>query len=176
MTPDRADLLEAIDQLHPTPWGGTTFRFTTPDRDPLSGEGARRYGGRWNPPEAFPTLYLAEPREACIAEFYRRAEGQGRGAASLLPQLLHTIRVNDLEVLDLTREDHRDVVGVTVDDISSDDPTACQQIGAGAYFLGYQGVFAPSATSTGFVIAAFERSDNPPGQIELIDSEELDLP
>lgn len=39
-------------------------------RDPLSGEGARLYGGRWNA-KGQPALYLGRGHEPAIAEYYR---------------------------------------------------------------------------------------------------------
>lgn len=36
----------------------TGYRNQAPGFDPRSGEGARRFGGRFNPPGSFPTLYL----------------------------------------------------------------------------------------------------------------------
>ncbi len=49
--------LREIFRKHPEwfgPWAGTLFRFQTVDfpapKDVLSGEGARRRGGRWNRP------------------------------------------------------------------------------------------------------------------------------
>jgi RES domain-containing protein len=40
----------------------TAVRHLSPKHNPGSGEGARINGGRFNPPESFPTLYLCETR------------------------------------------------------------------------------------------------------------------
>lgn len=172
MTDAHPDLIEAVDQLGPANWSGTAYRFTTRSRDPLAGHGAYLNGGRWNPREAFPCIYLAEPRKACLAEFRRRVEGQAKGAASFRPQLLHQIEVSDLRVLDLTRDGAMETVGLTLHEIRSDDQDACQAIGAAAHFLGLQGVRAPSATGVGRVLAAFERRLDP-YQLQVTASEEL---
>lgn len=174
MSSARNQLLAALDQLGTTAWSGIAYRFASPKRSALSGQGAYIYGGRWNPRESFPCIYLAEPRQACIQEFYRRAKGQAHGAASLLPQILHTIRVSDLEVLDLTGEGTLEQVSLAMDDIEDDDQTACAEVGAAAHFLGFQGVRAPSATSTGSVIAVFERKYER-GQLTVLSSDELEL-
>ena len=72
-------LLDAVNSIGPTAWSGRTFRYTTRRRDPLSGEGARLHGGRWNPPNLFPVIYLAVPEATCMREVAKAAnEREGR--------------------------------------------------------------------------------------------------
>jgi RES domain-containing protein len=151
-----ADIVEAVSELGGTTWSGVTFRHTAPEREPLSGAGALIFGGRWNPPGLVPTIYLAFPEEACVAEFKRMAEGQGRGPDSFLPRDLHLIDVSELNVLDLTAESSLRRLHLSMADIAGEDWTKCQKVGEAAHLLGLQGILAPSATSLGFVIAAFE--------------------
>lgn len=66
-----------------------------------------------------------------------------RGADSLLPRSLHVIRADGLEVVDLTSKGALSA-GLTMDKISADDWSACQEVGRAVYFLGYQGIRAPS--------------------------------
>lgn len=152
------ELVERIDQLGATSWSGTTYRYTTARRDPLSGAGARLNGGRWNPPDIFATVYLGTPLEATAGELDRLAESQSTTPERLLrvPYLLHTVSVTDLQVLDLTQAAALDRLGITLEDIADDDWTACQAIGQAAWFLGLGGVLAPSASGAGLVLAAFE--------------------
>lgn len=152
------ELVERIDQLGATASSGTTYRYTTARRDPLSGAGARLNGGRWNPPDIFATVYLGTPLEATAGELDRLAESQGTTPERLLrvPYLLHTVEVTDLQVLDLTRTAALDRLGITLEDIGDEDWTACQAIGQAAWFLGLGGVLAPSASGAGLVLAAFE--------------------
>jgi RES domain-containing protein len=119
------------------------------------------------------TIYLASPRETCLAELGRMAEGQGRGPASFLPRALHTIVVNDLIVLDLTADDALAAVGLTNDDLAG-LWDRCQAVGAAAHFLRLAGIVAPSATGSGIVIAAFE-SHIGPGQLVLESTEFIDV-
>ena len=142
------------------PWSGVAFRHTAPEREALSGSGSFIFGGRWNPPDLVPTIYLALPEEACVAEFLRMAEGQGRGAQSFLPRDLHVIDVNALNVLDLTAEAALRAIGLSMGDIASEDWSTCQAVGQTAHYLGMQGIVAPSATGVGLVIAAFEPAIN----------------
>jgi RES domain-containing protein len=167
------ELLEAVDRLGFHPWSGLTFRHTAPGRNPLSGEGARVFGGRWNPPDLVSTLYLAQPREACVAEFHRMAAGQAQGALSFLPRPVHHIQVTDLPLLDLTGDGLGDV-GLTEDDVAADDLGPCQLVGEAAYFLHGAGLVAPSATHLGLTIAVFETRAH--GQLDLIDLDDAIQP
>lgn len=171
----RPDILETLQAITPVRWSGTAYRSIAPRwaDDPLSGRGAYLYGGRWNPREAFPCVYLSESVATCIAELHRRAEGQGRGVESLLPRTLHTIAVTEIDVLDLTDRSIRENVGLRLADISDDDPTKCQEVGESAHFLGIQGIRAPSATGTGNVLAVYVR--NAPTHMTVVHTDDLDL-
>lgn len=151
-------IVDRVDQLGFTAWSGVAFRNTTVGRDPLSGAGARANGGRWNPRDEFPVIYLAIPEASCIGELDRASEAAGispkdRIAVGLE---LHTIELRDIQVLDLRSTDALAHVGLTSDDISDPDWTACQTVGHAAWFLHAGGILAPSATGIGNVLAAFE--------------------
>ena len=102
------------------------------------------------------TVYLAEPVEGCIAEFFRLVEAQGRRAESFLPRDMHTIELDAVEVVDLTAPEALAAVGLSAADVTSDDWDRCQGVGAAIELLGYSGLTARSATSLGRVIALFE--------------------
>jgi len=152
------DLIQRVNDLGTIPWSGTTYRYTTPRRDALSGTGARLNGGRWNPRDAFATIYLAHPLAACIAELERAAELTNVSVSDAVRsgRTLHTIEVHDVQMLDLSSEQNQAAIGLGTGDIADDDHTACQAVGQAADFLGYQGVLAPSATVIGLVLAVFE--------------------
>lgn len=166
-------LLAALDEIGSTSFSGNAYRHLAPGRSPLSGQGAYLYGGRWNPPESFLTIYLAKPRRACIGEFKRMARGQGNGPKSFLPRELHTIACSSLQMLDLTATASRRSVGLTLEHIRQDDWRSCQAIGEAAHFLGFQGVMAPSATGSGEVLAVFEATLQG-DQLEPTNMQELD--
>ena len=151
-------LVQRVDQLGSTTWTSATHRYTAARRDPLSGAGARLFGGRWNPKDIFATIYLAHPVAACLGEVERTAESQGTTPDVLLraAYTLHEVAVTDLPILDLREDQALAHVGLTTADIADPDWTACQAIGNAAWFLGLGGVLAPSATGEGFVLAAFE--------------------
>lgn len=76
---------------------GETWRHCSPDYDPLVGEGARRRGGRFNPP-GIPALYLCTTIECAKAEYDKQ------GAYRAVPTSnLYRISADLLLVLDLTR-------------------------------------------------------------------------
>lgn len=159
------DLVDRVNELGPTPWTGRAYRHTAVGRVPLSGEGARMNGARWNPPGR-PTIYVAQPEKSCMAELARLAERGGFPLRALLSRgrELHTMEVRELPVLDLTSAKALDHVGLTLEDVEGDDWTACQAVGEAAHFLAMAGVAAPSATGVGLVVAAFEDRVKP-GQL-----------
>lgn len=167
-------LVTTLDKLGTIAWSGRTYRHTTPRRDPLSGAGARLNGGRWNPKDLFAALYLASPVATCMGEIDRIAASQGVPTEVLLqaPRVLHEIDVSIANVLDLTSVVNRTAARLTDADISDSDWTLCQQVGHAAWFLGHQGILAPSASGQGYVITLFEgRID--PGQVVLASSKAL---
>lgn len=151
------DLVDRVNELGPTPWTGTVYRHTAVGRDPLSGEGSRMNGARWNSPGR-PTIYLAQPEKSCMAELARSADRGGFPLGALLRRgrELHTMEVRELPLLDLTKVEALDHVGLTLEDVEGDDWTACQAVGEAVHFLALAGVAAPSATGVGLVVAAFE--------------------
>lgn len=133
-------------------------RHYAPSYGPLSGEGARRIGGRWNPPESYSVIYTASSVEAADAEF-RRLLATARLPATR-PRELATIRVDLSRVLDLRSESTRRALGTQLEDITGEDQTMPRAIGEAAQHLGYEAVVAPSATGIGHV----SRCSSPTGQ------------
>ena len=148
--------LQAVEAAPKLTFTATTWRHTAPGRPPLSGLGALRFGGRWNPPDSSPTIYLALTVEACVAEFLRMAEGQGKGASSFLPRDLHEIEVHGMLVCDLRDTAALASVDLNANDLADEDRSRCQAVGEAALLLGLDGLLAPSATGTGDVLAVFD--------------------
>lgn len=150
-------LLDAVNAISPARCSGQFFRYTSARRDPLSGEGARLNGGRWNPAGLFPVIYLGSPAAACMRELEKFAADNRLEVAEQLqvPFKLHTIRVDDIPVLDLRDEATLIALGLETDDLSG-SWEGCQPIGHAAWFLEFAGVLAPSATGAGETLALFE--------------------
>lgn len=137
------------------PFAGHGWRHLAPRYDPLSGEGARIAGGRFNPPGSFPVLYLCQSRPCVVAELRRFGERQSIGVEGLLPRMLYRYEVSLGRVLDLTNDDVRAEIGLGFDLLTGPDWTACQELGSVLHALGAQGVNSPSATGVGEVLAVF---------------------
>ncbi|MGB7236662.1 MAG: RES domain-containing protein [Rhodococcus sp. (in: high G+C Gram-positive bacteria)] len=167
-------VVERIDALGTSVFDGKAYRYTTVRRDPLSGAGARLYGGRWNPRGVFPAIYLAIPEAACMGEVQRAAAANQLDPHEMLqvPYLLHTLEVRDLAVLDLRTPEALGFVGLDPADIADDDWTACQAVGHAAWFLKVPAVIAPSATGQGHVLTLFE-TRLPPGAVHVTESRSL---
>lgn len=166
MTPAlNEQVVASVDALGPTPFSAVAYRYTTAHREPLSGEGSRRHGGRWNPKDLFPTIYLAIPESTCMGEVQRAAASNHLSVERMLsvPYVFHTIAIQGLHVLDLRSVDALNRVGLQAEDISG-DWSACQTVGHAAWFLDFAGVLAPSAMGKGLTLAVFEHKAGP-GQV-----------
>ena len=123
--------------------------------NPLDPGYAERFGGRWNPPNSFPTLYLNEDVETARAQIYRLLAGSPVRpedldppyvlvAATLPSRQVVADAVTDvgLEALGLPSTYPVDADGATI-------PHAqCQPIGAEVKDEGLRGVHARSAATS----------------------------
>ena len=133
----------------------TAFRNQSPRYDPRSGEGARINGGRFNPRGSFPAPYLCETRPCVVAELTRQGTRHVVGVEGLLPRVVYRYQLDLHRVLDLTDPDTRTHLGVTKDELVTDDWNVCQQLGTEAHAVGDQGIRTFSATGVDTVIVVF---------------------
>lgn len=171
------DVVQRVNDLGTIEWSGSAYRNTAAGRDPLSGAGARLFGGRWNPREIFSTIYLAQPLGCCIAEFDRQSAANGIDPILRLtaPHELHTITATKLTAVDLRTPAALEFVGLSPEDLIDDDWTACQSVGHAAWFLHATALLVPSASAAGIVIAVFENRLHP-RQLHLDGTAPLDEP
>lgn len=127
-----------MDRLERTPLETTVYRHTAPAYPPLSGDGARRQGGRWNPADSYPVVYTALDVATVDLELVRAARRAGLTGSIMGHRRLATIRVRLSRVLDLTSEHVRAALGVSEADLTGDDPVIPQAIGETAHHLGYE--------------------------------------
>jgi RES domain-containing protein len=163
-------LVDAIDRLESIAYEGNLFRHVAAGRHPLSGAGARSQGGRWNPPQSFATLYLADRKATVEAEFRRMARRQGLDPSQFLPRRIYGIEVELQAVVDLTRATSRPDVLSDLE-LSSDDLTITQAVGEAAQYLGREAILAPSAAGEGNVLAVFIDRLLPGSRVDGIDFE-----
>lgn len=123
--------------------------------DPRRGDGARRLGGRFNPPHSFPVLYLCLTRPCVVAELTRQAERQGLDVDALLPRELFEISADLDKVLDLTDTSTLDALGIAPPDLIREDHQFTQEIGESAHEHAFQAIRSPSATGVDDVLAIF---------------------
>lgn len=164
--------MRAVDRLPHASWAGEAFRHVSAGRSPLSGEGARIIGGRWNPPGSFAVLYMGTAPQTVVAEFYRLAERQDIAPAAFLPRTLHRYELALTDLADLRDDAALREVGLTGADVRSDDLTACQRVGEAVFASGREGVIAASATGHGYAIALFIGRLHPESSIS---EQQLDL-
>lgn len=126
--------------------------------NPSSGEGARIRGGRFNPPDSFPVLYLCTTRPCTIAELRHLGQRQLIGIEGLLPRVLYRYETSLDRVLDLTSRATLQHLGITEQQVTGSDLTIPRQVGEAAHATGSQAIRAPSATGVDQVIAVFSES------------------
>ena len=163
----RPDIYESIDALGSVSFSGLIYRHLAPTYDCRSGEGARVAGGRWNSRNSFPVIYAALTPEVAAAEFLRLAQRNARAPNDLLPRTLCSLRVELESVLDLRSSASLQAVGLSLELIQGNDPTACQAVGQATHKLGLEGILAPSATGAGEILGIFSLNLQASSSIEL---------
>lgn len=147
------------------PDGHIWFRITRPHyHDPFDTTFAQQTGGRWNPPESWPTLYLNSSLATVHAQVRHMFAGRGVGvddldddapinlAAAQLPagqQALDAVSTNGIAAIALPPEYPLDVAGEPI----THDVT--QPIGATVHAAGLDGVLWRSATGVDSELAWF---------------------
>lgn len=89
--------------------------------DPRSGDGARRFGGRFNRPHSYPVVYLCTTRPCVVAELTRQARRQGLAVEDLLPRELWLVTAVLTKVLDLTDAETLQALGVEAGELVCED-------------------------------------------------------
>ena len=131
------------------------FRNQAPGYDPRSGEGTRRHGGRFNPPQSFAAVYLCSTRACAVAELTRQAARQGLRPDDLLPRELWKLEAELASLLDLTAAATLAHLGISPDDVVGDDLRLTRLLGEAAHDHGVQAIRSASATGVDTVIAVF---------------------
>jgi RES domain-containing protein len=144
----------------------TAFRHVAAGADPRSGLGAKIHGGRWNPPDSWPTVYLGFSRATVRGEWKRAASRQGLTLEDFLPRDLYEFDLELAAVLDLRDPAARKSVDVSDQALRVTGQAFCRRIGTAAYRLGAEGVAAPSATGEGDVVAVFLDRLHPASRLE----------
>jgi RES domain-containing protein len=136
---------------------GTVFRSVAPryanPADLISGEGARRSGGRWSP-AGIHAVYGSLTLETALAEALAAIRYYGLPPEAALPRTFVAIAVRLERVLDLTDGNVRRTLGVSErrmvrthwrSDLSAGRVPVTQTIGRAAYDAGIEALQVPSA-------------------------------
>lgn len=128
---------------------GRYYRVCDPSwHDCCDGSYAARFGGRWNPPQSFPTLYLSADIATARANAVKRFEGEAFGLFDLNPTArphLQLLVVRECDAVDAVTPE-----GLASLRLPSDYPHVCgwkrcQSIGMRAHRAGHAAVAARSA-------------------------------
>ncbi len=149
------DLVELVSTAPRRALDAVGFRQQSSAYDPLSGEGARIHGGRFNPPNSFPTLYLCSTAGCAAAEFSRFAGNHPIGLSGFLPRTLWRYEISLSNVLDLTEDETLDHLSLEASELVEEDRTLTHHLGEVAHQFGYQAVRNASAAGVDDVIAVF---------------------
>lgn len=146
------------------------YRNQAPGFDPRSGEGARRFGGRYNPAHSYPVIYLCLTKRCVVAELTAQATRQSIQVADLLHRELWSVATSLERVLDLTDASVLAALALESIELVRPDHTFTQQVGEAAHERGVQAIKSPSATGVDDVLAAFpENLDAAVMSLELLE-------
>jgi len=162
-------------------WRGTIYRSTTPayaaSKDMLSGEGSRRYGGRWNAPGTFPAVYGSLDPETAMAEALAHFRYYGIPLESAMPRIFVAIDVLLSRVLDLRDRQVLRALGVTRARIvhcnwralgAEGERPVTQIIGEAACTVSLEAILVPSsARNGGSNLVAFPGSLGPAARLTI---------
>ncbi len=119
----------------------------------LTGEGSRTYGGRWNRPRSFATVYASAEDSTALAEAKSTFVYYGLDPSDALPRVLIAIDLNFCKILDLHNPQVHKRLGVSTTRMRADDwrranakgtESLTQAIGRAAYLIGAEGLIVPA--------------------------------
>jgi len=167
------------------PWEGVTFRSAELEfakaRKILDGKGSVIAGGRWNPPDAFRTIYSSVRPGTAVEEAFGLATDFGLGEAELRPRLTVGLEWKLAKTLDLTSANLPDWIDLTAwlkEDFRTINrqgfETLAQAFGRACHATRITGFFCPSAQVPGGVnLVAFKDHVRPPSLARVLEKEKL---
>ena len=158
-------------------WSGSFYRSATPryagSADLLSGFGARKHGGRWNPAGAFSAVYGSSSPETAVAEALATFRHYGIPISDAMPRVIVALEAKLDAVLDLTDPRTRSLLKVSRRALREEPwrerqeagiEALTQAIGRAAHEAGFDGLRAPSApVSAGWNLVVFPERTRPGG-------------
>ena len=165
-------------------WSGAFYRSATPryagSADLLSGFGARKHGGRWNPPGAFSAVYGSSSPETAVAEALATFRHYGIPISDAMPRVIVALEAKLDAVLDLTDPRTRSLLKVSRRALREEPwrerqeagiEALTQAIGRAAHEAGFDGLRAPSApVPAGWNLVVFPQRARP-GALRVVSQE-----
>ena len=187
--PDFSRLLEGLLRMKPdaASWQGHAYRVVGPrylsPADIISGIGAMKGGGRWNPVGLFRTVYASLTPEVATAEALAHSRHYGIPDYQQLPRVLVSLEVALERVLDLTDGRVRQCMRISLARMMSDDWRAAQDagrealtqaIGRAAFDAGCEGMLVPSRAVRGTAnLALFVDQFRPASRLKVVNPDVL---
>jgi RES domain-containing protein len=134
-------LLDALAEIDPEPFAGTMWRVVRAGRS--VGDGSRG-SGRWNP-TSLSVLYGAQEADGAIAEMHFHLSRGQSVFPSRMQHLLFELRIRTTGSLVLADMDALGRLGVVPERYGEILYDRTQEIADAAFFMGYDGIIAPSA-------------------------------
>jgi hypothetical protein len=159
--PRDLSLLDAVDALPREPFEQSLWRVTREGRDPLQGAPSV---SRWCN-AGFDVLYTSFERDGALAEIYALLSAQPV-FPSKIRFVVHRVAIRAAGVLRLADFPAIAKLGVDTSRYGERIDHRTQEIADAAYFLGFDGLIAPSARWKCSVLAAFTQRISP-GEIRL---------
>lgn len=158
------ELLDAIDAFERMPLDAEVWRLVRENRDPVLGSPSR---SRWCN-SSFDVLYTSFERDGAIAEIHALLSLQ-----PVFPSrdrwFVHRLKVSATQALKLADLPTLAQLGVDTGRYAERNYRRTQEIADAAFFLGFDGLIAPSARWRCLNLVLF--TDRiPPGQIEIIET------
>lgn len=162
------DLLEAIDAASTDSFKGVVWRVTIGTNPPIR---PNTRGARWNPPGTA-AIYTSLDKEVAVAEIRNLLATQP--VPPFVTLTLHELEVDLDPVADFREAAHLLTVGITQDELTSSDLTACQAVGGAAAWLGRAGLLVPSARADGANLVVYVNEIDPEAGLDVVSSHRLD--
>ncbi|SFH86624.1 RES family NAD+ phosphorylase [Planctomicrobium piriforme] len=160
-TPDRTELenrfrellLSAI-PIETVGYRSVTLQYAR-EKDIISGEGSRKFGGRWNPP-GIAAVYLSLSPETAMAETLAHFQYRGIPVSAAMPRVFVSVSVRLSQVVDITQKTISQRLQVSNRALlesdwrkimTRDSLPPSQLVGQAAEAAGVEGLLVPSAAS-----------------------------
>lgn len=129
-------------------------------------DGALLWGGRYNAPDKFGALYLSASPEGCATELASRP-------AAPKNYIVGTVRVTLQRVCDRTDDELLSELGITSNQLKSDDWNETEILGTLIRQAGFEGVIVPSAAGDFNNLVIFMDRLSGSSEVELEDIQPL---